>query len=102
VDFAWVDVEEQGTGGGEDSVRLGEAWAQEPYVIREDVGVSGRGGRIGIELFGAITMAAKASTIAVGVANRAQARPLLRRPRVERRIDVDELDARVSQRAQSR
>ena len=44
VNLARVDVQEEGTGGGEDAVGLDHARAKEADVVVEDVGVDGRRG----------------------------------------------------------
>ena len=96
VDFARVDVQEEGAGGGEDAVGFDHARAEEADVVVEDVGVDGRGG----ELFGAVAIAAEAGAVALRIANRPDAGALLRDAGVEGRVDVDELDAGVGERAQ--
>jgi len=68
VDFARVDVEEEGTGGGEDAMRFEEAWAQETEVVVEGIGVGVCRGCF-VELDRAVALATEAGTVAGVVAD---------------------------------
>lgn len=72
-------------------MRLAEARLEEREVVVERVGVR----RNVADLLGAVTPPAEARAIAVVVADRLEARALLDPPRVERGIDVDEIDRSV-------
>ena len=66
VDFAWVDMEEEGAGGGEDAVGFLESGADKAEEIVEGVGVAGEG--VGGD-FCAVACSSEAGAVACLVAD---------------------------------
>jgi hypothetical protein len=86
VDFAVVDVEEEGAGGGEDAVSFNHSGAQETDEVVELVGVAG--GLSGEDL-GAVAFAAESGAIAGVVADGFHLLPGLAAAGIEGRVYVD-------------
>ena len=100
VDFAVVDVEEEGAGGREDSVRFDQARAQEAEEVVEAVAVACASALL-LQHFGAVAPAAEADAVACFVANGLHLGAALAFAGVEGGIDVDQLYGGGCQRLQN-